>query len=119
MSFFQKLKILLKKHYIITYSASACGGFRDHCIMLLFLIREVVTCRPLCCGLYIRGKNAKDGPKVWKVVLRDSWMGVFWGCFEYSFSVRWSRIIYVADGWSKSCEGCFEEFLYWLFLGMF
>jgi len=25
MSFFQKLKIDLKKHYIITYSASACA----------------------------------------------------------------------------------------------
>jgi hypothetical protein len=40
--------------------------------MLLFYLEEVVTCRPLCCGLYIRGKNAKDGPKVGKVVLKDS-----------------------------------------------
>jgi len=28
-----------------------------------------------------------DGPKVVKVVLRDSWMGIFWGCFGNMFVV--------------------------------
>jgi hypothetical protein len=31
--------------------------------------------------LYFRRKNAKDGPKVGKAVLPNSWLDVFGGCF--------------------------------------
>jgi hypothetical protein len=58
---------------------------RDLCdltFMLFFINSSVVTCRPLCCGFVNRQKNTKDGPKVGNVVLWNSWMDVFWGCFE-------------------------------------
>jgi hypothetical protein len=82
MSFFEKPKILLKKHYIITSSASACA---------------ISVALPLWYSLYIAKWSRADhyavvyksvvggrnnGRKVGEVILVNSCIVGFWGCFE-------------------------------------
>jgi len=64
-----------------------------------------------------------DSPKVVKVVLRDSWMGVFWGCFGNMFVVYFSEMeqnrlsqpdgpkvgkVVLPNSWMDDFGGCFE-----------
>jgi hypothetical protein len=77
MSFFQKSKILLKKHYIIHFFGVRMRHLRDLTFMLWFGRGDVVTCRPLCGGLHVRMKVRIKGPKVVKVVFRKSWFAIF------------------------------------------
>jgi hypothetical protein len=73
MSFFQNLKILLKKHYIITFSASACGIPRPYlydvemresfttndCIMQWFANRRLGVAKMV----------AKVGKSFWRILV--------------------------------------------------
>ena len=90
--------------------------FADLTCMLFFINSSVVTCRPLCCGLYFRRKNAKDGPKSWKAVLWNSWLAIFGGCFGkmsescfYSFRKdgpkSWKAVLW--NSWLAIFGGCF------------
>jgi hypothetical protein len=49
--------------------------------MLWMIFYVLLASLPLCCGLYFRRKNAKDGPKVGKAVFPNSWLAIFGGCF--------------------------------------
>jgi hypothetical protein len=82
MSFFEKSKIDLKKHYIITSSASACAISANLTFMLWCLIFSFNRMRALCCGFINTQKNAKDGRESWEAILRNSWFASFGGCFE-------------------------------------
>ena len=122
MSFFQKPKILLKKTYIIHFFSVRIRDIRDLTFMLLCGCCTAVTCRPLCCGFQNRQKNRTKGPKDWKVVLGNSCIGHFRGCFEYMVAAYFgemeqNRLCRI--GWSKRLGGCFGEFLHWSFSGMF
>jgi hypothetical protein len=94
MSFFEKPKILLKKHYIITSSASACA---------------ISVALPLWYSLYIAKWSRADhyavvyksvvggrnnGRKVGEVILVNSCIVGFWGCFEKGCGSRKDRFYY-------------------------
>ena len=71
MSFFQNLKILLEKHYIIHFFSVRLRRFATivgHYIMQSFLVVSAVTCRPLCSGdgsrVKVRIKGPTDGEAV-------------------------------------------------------
>jgi len=64
-----------------------------------------------------------DGPKSWEAVLWNSWMGIFWGCFENMFVVYFSEMeqnrlsqpdgpkvvkVVLRDSWMGVFRGCFE-----------
>ena len=86
MSFFQNLKILLEKHYIIHFFSVRLRRFATivgHCIMQSFLVVSVVTCRPLCSGDGSRVKVRIKGPTDGEAVFVNSWLWGFWGCFGY------------------------------------
>ena len=59
MSFFEKSKIDLKKHYIITSSASACAISANLTFMLWWGIFCYKRMRALCCGFYKHAKKYK------------------------------------------------------------
>jgi hypothetical protein len=81
MSFFQNLKILLKKHYIITSSASACAisATLPLCFSILFLV--IRDCEHYAADCIFANEGAKDRAKVGEAVFMDSWLVVFRGCF--------------------------------------
>ena len=60
MSFFEKSKIDLKKHYIITSSASACAISANLTFMLWWGIFCFNRMRALCCGFINTQKNTKE-----------------------------------------------------------
>jgi hypothetical protein len=80
MSFFQKLKILLKKHYIIHFFSVRLRRFANLTFMLWVGRGDVVTCRPLCSGLHVRMKVRIKGPKVGEAVF-ENLGSLFWGMF--------------------------------------
>ena len=77
MSFFENLKILLKKHYINTYSASACGGLRPcrslhNALIFIWGRGHVQTIMQRICKS--PKDRPKDRPKSWEAVFANSWM---------------------------------------------
>jgi hypothetical protein len=75
MSFFQKLKILLKKHYIITYSASACDIREPYLYALVWSWRlgHVQTIMQWI----VRSRKVRiKGPKDWEGVFGESWLAI-------------------------------------------
>jgi hypothetical protein len=82
MSFFQKLKIDLKKQYIITSSASALPISRA--LPLCFGMFGWTPHHPYHYAVVLKTgeKYAKDGPKSSEAVLPNSWFDIFRGCFE-------------------------------------
>jgi len=85
--------------------------------MLLFYLYDIFAPTPLCCGLYIREKFAKDGPKVGDAVLGNSWLAIFGGCFGKMSGATF--LLFPKDGpkvgdavlensWLAIFGGCFE-----------
>jgi hypothetical protein len=84
MSNFKNLKILLKKHYIIHSSASACAISATLPLWYGYTIciicqqeHYAVDCMNACVG-------AKDGRNLGEAVFGNFWMVDFGGCFENS-----------------------------------
>jgi hypothetical protein len=82
MSNFKNPEILLKKHYIIHSSASACAisaglplWFGLHGRAIRDRDHYAVVCK-------VASRIVKDGRKVGEVILLNSWVWIFGGCFE-------------------------------------
>jgi hypothetical protein len=79
MSFFQNLKILLKKHYIITSSASACD-IRESYLYGVVWSRRDGHVQTIMQWIASSQKVRIKGPKDWEGVLGN--LGsLFWGMF--------------------------------------
>ena len=129
MSFFQKSKIDLKKHYIITSSASACAvsATLPLCFGMWFFSNKRLWA--LCCGLHIREWEFKRWSESWGGYFDGFLVGHFWGMFWNSISVRGEIDTPVTSvRWSsiecrkrsrESWGGCFAGFLVGCFWGMF
>jgi len=71
MSFFQNLKILLKKHYIITYSASACD-IREPYLYGAIRLRQRGHVQTIMLRISHSQKVRIKGSKDWEDVFEES-----------------------------------------------
>ncbi len=81
MSFFKKSKIDLKKHYIITSSASACAISAALPLCSCVVASHWSYADHYAADCIFANEGSKDGRGSWEVILRNSWMALFGGCF--------------------------------------
>ena len=91
-----------EKKFNIHYFGVRHPIYANLTFMLLVCFNEMVTCKPLCCGLYSWTKSCKNGRKVGKVILLNSWIDVlgdilktcrfklFWYIYKYIFLIMYS-----------------------------
>ncbi len=73
---------LLKKHYIIHSLASACAISVGLPLWVGLYGRAIHDCDHYAVVCKVAKKVANDGRKVGEVILFNSWVWVFGGCFE-------------------------------------
>jgi hypothetical protein len=84
MSFFQNLKILLKKHYIITSSASACD-IREPYLYALRWSQWLGHVQTIMLWISSSQKVRRKGTKDWEGVFEESWFAILGDVFDFWF----------------------------------